>query len=377
MLSPNDINTKAFSIVAPLSALSRRTRLYKLAIFLQKNGVTSLEHVGWERIEGEREEFAIDFDVNKKIILTGGGYGGPKIKWMYFTWMMKLFFKSFSFKKGQTVWALGFESAFPLLLASKIKGFKLYFDDADRFSMLFNFPEPIKSILKFLEKVTSRNVYRHVIPVKERYGFNSKKFYILQNMPSASEIDKAKDIAKTKEWIKASIVININGWLGAGRGMKTALKLCNALEGQDIAFILAGKLDCLEAKELAQKENVQYIGEVSNAEALSSYLVSDFVFTYYDPSSVINTLAASNKWGDAIKTGIGVIVNEEVVTANYLHKAGVSISYPYDNIKELSETITEYVSDTTRIELIKSNSRKTSKEFGYFEDQLEKLLYET
>lgn len=377
MLSPSSINTKAFSIVAPLSALSRRTRLYKLAIFLQKNGVTSLEHVGWERIEGEKEEFALDFDINKKIILTGGGYGGPKIKWMYFTWMIKLFFKSFSFKKGQTVWALGFESAFPLLLASKIKGFKLYFDDADRFSMLFNFPGPIKSILKFLEKVTSRNVYKHVIPVQERYGFDSKKFYILQNMPSASEIDKAKKIAKTKEWIKASIVININGWLGAGRGMKTALELCNALEGQDIAFILAGKLDCQEAKELAQKENVQYIGEVSNAEALSSYLVSDFVFTYYDPSSVINTLAASNKWGDAIKTGIGVIVNDEVVTANYLQKAEISISYPYDNIKELSETITEYVSDITRIELIKSNSRKISKEFGYFEDQLEKLLYET
>lgn len=377
MLPRNDIHTTSrFSIVAPLSSVSKRTRLYKLAIFLNKSGVKSIEHVGWERIEGERVETELPFEIDKKIVQTGGGYGGSKIKLMYFTWMIRLFFKSFSFKKGQTVWALGFESAFPLLLASKIKGFKLYFDDADRFSMLFNFPKPVKILMQFFEKITSRHVYKHVIPVQERYDFASKKFYILQNTPSESEIEKAKEITKTKDWIKASVVININGWLGSGRGMKTALALRNSLEGKDVAFILVGKLDCPEAKELAQKENVQYLGEVSNADALSSYLVSDFVFTYYDPSSVINTLAASNKWGDAIKTGIGVIVNNEVVTANYLHEAGASISCPYDNVKDLSASISEYISDVSKIEEIKENSKNISNEFGYFEDQLEKLLYE-
>ena len=186
----------------------------------------------------------------------------------------------------------------------------------------------------------------------------------------------SKEITKSIDWIKASVVININGWLGSGRGMKIALALRNALDKKDVAFILVGKLDCLEAKELAQKENVQYLGEVSNADALSSYLASDFVFTYYDPSSVINTLAASNKWGDAIKTGIGVIVNSEVITANYLHEAGVSVSYPYDNVKDLSTTISEYISDGSKIKVIKENSRNISNEFGYFENQLEKLLYE-
>ncbi|WP_299677802.1 hypothetical protein [uncultured Dokdonia sp.] len=377
MLSRNDLNTTSrFSIVAPLSSVSKRTRLYKLAIFLYENGVKSIEHVGWERIEGERKETELPFVIGKKIVQTGGGYGGSKIKLMYFTWMIKLFFKSFSFKEGQTVWALGFESAFPLLLASKIKGFKLYFDDADRFSMLFNFPKPAKLLMQFCEKVTSRNVYKHVIPVQERYDFNSSKFYILQNTPSASEIEKAKEITKTKDWIKASVVININGWLGAGRGMKTALDVCNTLEGKDIAFILVGKLDCPEAKELAQKDNVQYLGEVSNADALSSYLASDFVFTYYNPSSIINTLAASNKWGDAIKTGIGVIVNNEVITANYLHEAGASVSFPYDNVVDLSSSISEYISDPSKIEEIKKNSKNISEEFGYFEEQLEKLLYE-
>ena len=364
------------TFIAPLSSLSRRTRLYKIVVFLQGKGVRKIKHIGWERLPGEAKEFAFNFEIEKDIIQTGGGYGGSKVKKMYFLWMLRLFLKSFSIKKNETVWALGFESAFPMLLASKIKGFKLYFDDADRFSMLFNFPKPVKMLMQLFEKITSRCVYMHVIPVQERYDFASKKFYILQNTPSESEINKAKEITKTKDWIKASVVININGWLGSGRGMKTALALRNLLEGKDVAFILVGKLDCPEAKELAQKENVQYLGEVSNADALSSYLVSDFVFTYYDPSSVINTLAASNKWGDAIKTGIGVIVNNEVVTANYLYKAGASVSYPYDNVNDLSNTISEYIFDPLKIKKIKENSKNISNEFGYFEDQLEKLLYE-
>ncbi|MEP0266478.1 hypothetical protein [Dokdonia sp.] len=366
-----------FTFIAPLSALSRRTRLYKVALYLHGKGVKSIKHIGWERLPEEAKEFAFDFEIQKEIIQSGGGYGGSKVKKMYFLWMLRLFFKSFGIKKNEVVWALGFESAFPLLLASKIKGFKLYFDDADRFSMLFNFPKPVKVIMQLCEKITSRNAYKHIIPVRERYDFSSSKFYILMNMPSESEIIKAKELAIANKWIKASIVININGWLGAGRGMKTALELCKSLEGKDVAFILAGKLDCPEAKELAEKKNVQYIGEVSNAEALSSYIVSDFVFTYYDPSSVINTLAASNKWGDAIKTGIGVIVNKEVITANYLADANVSISFPYDNVKDLSSDISEYISNLSRIELIKENSRNISNEFGYFEDQLEKLIYES
>lgn len=363
-----------FTFIAPLSALSRRTRLFKVAEYLHSKGVKNIKHIGWERLADESKEFAFDFEIEKDIIQAGGGYGGSKVKKLYLLWMLRLFFKSFSIKGKEVVWALGFESAFPLLLASKLKGFKLYFDDADRFSMLFNFPKPVKMLIQFFEKITSRHCYKHIIPVQERYDFISSNFFILRNMPSKSEIIKARELAQSKDWIRASIVININGWLGSGRGMKTALGLCESLEGKDVGFILAGKIDCQEARKLAQKENVQYLGQVSNAEALASYLASDFVFTYYDPSSVINTLAASNKWGDAIKSGIGVIVNSEVKTAKYLADGNVSISFPYENVKDLSRYIEEFILDLSRIKILKENSIKISNEFGYFEEQLEKLI---
>ena len=80
------------SIVGPLSSLSKRTRLYKLSTFLNTKFNCSIEHVGWERIKGERKETNLNFDITKKIILTGGGYGGRKIKWMYFFLDAETFF---------------------------------------------------------------------------------------------------------------------------------------------------------------------------------------------------------------------------------------------------------------------------------------------
>lgn len=373
----NSNSKNSIIIISPTSSISKRTRLYKLAIFLYESGIKNITHIGWERIKGEHNETLLPFKIKKEVILKGGGYGGPTIRRFYFFWMAKLFFKSFSINKRSKVWALGFESAFPLLLASKIKGFKLYFDDADRFSMLINFPFFFNKIIQSLEKLTSRLSFKHIIPVVERYDFTSNRFHIIRNSPSKSELLKAKKISKNKKWIKASLVININGWLGKGRGMKTALDLYNSLINDDIAFILAGRLDSEEAIELSKKDKVQFLGEVSNAEALASYLNSDLVYTYYDPLHEINRYAASNKWGDAIKTETGIIVNSEVKTADYLKNIGMSISFPYHNTKDLSLYLSKISRDSSKIEKFRKNANKISEEFECFEDQLKKLFYET
>lgn len=362
-----------FVFIAPLSSLSRRTRLFKISKFVNTKNGGDILHIGWERINGEAKETELDFKVTKRIILKGGGYGGGRIKLYYFVWMLKVFFNSFNLKKSDRVWALGFESAFPLLLSSKIIGYKLFFDDADRFSMLFNFPSAIKSVLQYLEKITSRNVHLHIIPVKERYNFDSSKFHILQNFPSESEMRKAKEIYLKSEYIKNKLVINVNGWLGESRGMDIIKKLClDKIDG--ISFILAGKLDSTAAKEIINEENVQYLGEVSNSSALASYLASDFVFTFYKPSSTINTLAASNKWGDAIMSKIGVIVNEEVVTAKYLIDANVAVYCRYANYAELKSKLISLVSNPDFIIGYKKNSEILSRQFGYFEKQLDKII---
>ncbi|WAG26818.1 hypothetical protein EEA47_10935 [Vibrio alginolyticus] len=365
---------KKFIIVAPLSSISKRTRLYKLVSFLFCNSDVTVKHVGWERVEGEKEEVYFNDNIEKDILIKGGGYGGRKVKLMYFLWFAKVFLKGFSFKKGDVVWALGFESSFPLLLSSKIIGYKVVFDDADRFSMLFKLPSPFDCLLSFLEKITSRNVYKHIIPSIERYDFESDKFYLVKNIPSKVEIDKAKELKPKVSKIECGLTININGWLGAGRGMSVILDLAKELESYPVYFILAGKLDCQEALELSQLDKVRYIGSVTNSEALSTYLNSDLVFTYYDPKVEINRYAESNKWGDAIKFNNGIIVNSEVITAKRLIEEQVTISCNYNDLDGLKLSILSLLENPQRLQSIKDRLGNIEEYNGYFEDKLALLF---
>lgn len=364
---------KRLIIIAPLSSLSKRTRLYKLAKFCQMRfpGI-SIQHVAWERASGESKEDYLS-NISKKVILSGGGYGGSSVRVRYIFWMLKVFIQALFLNKDETVWALGFESAFPVMLASKLKKFKVIFDDADRFSMIFPLPNKLKKYVESLEEYTSRNVALHVVPGISRYNFKSDSLYILRNMPSKSEVDEAVEIYKSKSWPEAKVVIYVNGWLGDSRGMAQVLYLSEQLKSESFKIILAGKLDGDDAISLSRKENVLYLGEVSNSEALSAYFASDFVFTYYDPSVQINRYAESNKWGDALKTSTAVIVNSEVKTADYLRDRKVAISYDYDDRKGLLGAVRRCIQDF-RYKEAYTLEQPLCENYPYFEEQLEEVL---
>ncbi len=293
---------------------------------------------------------------------------------LYLVWVVRAFFAALQFPRGSTVWALGWESAFPAVLASKIKNFDVIFDDADRFSLIFSLPGLLRKIIVALEKWTSRNSLVHLIPGGARYDFESEKFHELKNTPSAIEVQAAEDIYKKREWPQADLVVNVNGWLGSDRGIPIICRVAKELQNENIKFIVAGKPDCPEALDFISLENVKYIGKVSNAEALASYFASDYVFTYYNPKTRINRLAESNKWGDAIKIGVGVIVNSEVQTADYLVAQEAGIFVPYDDVDALVKGLRNMAKNKNRVSRHKANIAKLSQRFDFFENQLDSLF---
>lgn len=367
-------------VIAPLSSLSNRTRLFKLATYIYEiKEEKKITHIGWERASGEREEkYLGSLNINKRIILKGGGYGGAKTKVMYIFWMMAVFLYCLLFVNSKSkVWALGFESAFPALLASKIRRYKVIFDDADRFSMVFDFPKPVGVLIEAMEKFTSLNVDCHVVPGTSRYDFYSNRMYTLKNLPSRSVVKRAERLYRksSQKWPDAKILIYVNGWLGFGRGMGVALDISNYFSGQDVAFIVAGKLDCIEAEELVKKKQVLYVGNISNEEAISCYYASDFVLTYYDPSSSVNRHAESNKWGDAMVTCTAVLVNSEVETAKWLKDIGAAISVPYANSQAIIDELELLLRSPLKINKFKGNIRNyINTRPMFFEDGLAEIF---
>jgi len=225
-----------------------------------------------------------------------------------------------------------------------------------------------------LEILTSRNVYKDIIPSLERYSFRSDTLCIVNNIPSKEALKKAKNSYDHKTWKEFKMTININGWLSKSRGIGIILEICDRLKGDGVGFVMAGKLDCEEAVLLSQKDNVHYIGQVSNEEALATYFTSDFVFTYYDPSSEINRYAASNKWGDALKTGVAIIVNKEVVSAKKLIEKKVAIGFNYDDTEGLISEIKHLSSNREQITTIKNSAFELGKNLPYFDDNIKKIF---
>jgi hypothetical protein len=142
------------------------------------------------------------------------------------------------------------------------------------------------------------------------------------------------------------------------------------LIGYDVGFLLAGEIACDSAMKLSKLSNVRYFGRLSNAEALSLYCHSDFVFTYYAPDSCINRMAESNKWGDAIKLGVGIIVNSEVVTANYLRSGGAAASFEYADSDSLSRFLMSAAVDSTVSNKYKEASLLMADKFSFYEESL-------
>lgn len=331
----NSNNT--FEIIAPVSSLSNRTRLYKLACYvLNDKKISKIHHVAWVRDKSEaQEEELLVGKVKTTPLINFGGYGRKLTKLLYLLWMIRVFLYCLFRKEKAPVWALGFETAFPALIASKIRNFDIIFDDADRFSLVYPFPNAVKRIIQKLERYTSENVRLHVIPGKERYDFYHKNCFILKNTPSKAELEKAKKLFLEHTWPQAKLIINVNGWLGKDRGMDAALHIANTFSCSEVHLLVSGKVDCTSASKLVMLDNVTYLGKVSNAMALASYMCSDYVLTYYDPSIEINTLAQSNKWGDALSMGVNIIVNSEVTTAKFLHEVNDTIHVLYQDHQSL------------------------------------------
>ena len=189
------------------------------------------------------------------------------------------------------------------------------FDDADRFSLVVNFPSAIRRLVQALEEWTSRRVLVHVIPGWSRYDWTAESMFMLRNTPRAEDIDEALSLEVARP--EADLVVYANGWLGDTRGAGVILEVLRRLEQSslNVAFLVAGRVD--------------YRGEISQLEALSLYSVSDVVLTLYDPSIPINRYAESNKWGDCVACGVPFVVNSEVRTAKEYVDRGAAWAVPY------------------------------------------------
>lgn len=354
-----------FAVIAPLSTVARRARLVKMMPVLKTRGLDVVFY-GWERNRGEAAN-PDESQVEERIIFRGGGNNTRYIRFMYPFWMVAVFFRVMRFDRDDVLLCLGWETAFPALIASYFTGSKVIFDDADRFSLIVSLPKPVKAFVQALERWTSHRVALHIVPGFGRYEWRAENMIVLRNAPILEDYRKAVRLGQRSS--PSGLVIYVNGWLGETRGLPVVLDVMRrAAERQiPIRMILAGRMDGASSEALAALENVEYRGRVGLDEALKIYREVDLVFSYFDPAIPINRLAESNKWGDCVFLNVPFVANSEVETAGPFVKAGAAISVPYDDVDGLFGILAELAEEPRRLESYRTALRGFESEYQPFD----------
>lgn len=344
-------------VIAPGSAIRKRTRLAKMIpVFLSEGH--RVNFIGWERLNGEREQFAWhDERVSEQSILKGGGYVSKAARAMYPLWMLAVFFKVLFLGRNKLLFCLGWETAFPALLATFFTGSRIVFDDADRFSMIIRLPGPAHRLLTGLERWTSYRALAHLVPGFTRYEWHHPRMMLLRNTPTTQDFARARELGR--ERVAGDYVLYVNGWIGETRGASVFLELMKRLRERrpGVKMIAAGWTDCDAGRELFTMPNVTFHGELPPDEALALYYVSDVVLTYYDPAVPINRKAESNKWGDCIFLDKPFIANSEVETARGLCDNGFGFGVAYHDIDGLVGLV-ERLASASGAEVVESPGRE-------------------
>lgn len=366
--------TTTLYIFAPLSAMRKRTRLAKMARYLEDQEIPVV-FFGWERLKGEATRFRWDGRfIDERILLKGGGYASRLARLLYPAWMVVVFVRVLLLPRASKCWCLGWETAFPARIAALYSRCDIAFDDADRFSMLIKLPGPLHRILTELERWTSRECLLHIVPGWTRYDWRHDRMVLLRNTPMTADYEAAMQISRIS--VNKEFLVYVNGWIAWDTGARTLLRSLDELarRGKRCGVVVAGRVASEEGRQLIEHPWAEFRGELPQVEALKLYRQTDVALTLYDPSVAINQQAESNKWGDCVFLGTPFIVNSEVQTARKFVEAGAAFDFAYDDHVALADLIERLAQESGLLETARRSLQRFEAEYSPFEGQIRPLF---
>ena len=148
------------AVIAPLSTIARRARLKKMMPVLEAKRLAPVFY-GWERVKGEARDD--NQTVEERIILRGGGNNTWQARLMYPLWMLAVFLLALRLGRRTDLFCLGWETAFPALIASRLTGARVIFDDADRFSLIVQRQRAIQRAEQYITADARSQLFLHTL----------------------------------------------------------------------------------------------------------------------------------------------------------------------------------------------------------------------
>jgi glycosyltransferase involved in cell wall biosynthesis len=351
-------------IVVQQESLRERPRVHKLAIVLRKLGTAVEVWKFGESSETSELDIPVRNLISRKWRARSSGL-------RYVAWMVAVFINRWRRGRRSALFAVGFDSAFPLSLLPGSRRW-LVFDNLDNISLNYRWPKWLASIFKVLESWIAWRAKLHVVPSRSRWSGREANLRVVTNTPSREALQAAIAIATGKVYERQQpLTVYVNGWLSRTRGIRTLLSAMELLRQRGIAprILVAGRPASTEAEELIALPCTEYVGLVPNAEALALYFRSHVAFTYYDPTLAINRLAESQKWTDCWATGTPFIANREIETLAPYIKRNACYALPYDDAESLAALLGDVAGNPELLAGVRKNLEEMS--FRFWDEEME------
>lgn len=338
-------------------------RIKKLSKYFREKELY-VEFVGWNRTKGKIPPNPI-FD-KISTVQTGGGFGTKYLPILYLVFFFRLFV-FLLFKKelsSYIIYATNFETAISVWMVSKFRKVKYIYDIFDEFAISNNFPTIITKFIRRTDaKIRKSSAFYIHVDENRLSEIDSDNYIIIYNSPV--------DVKKNSEVPNYENSFAVTGWLNNTRGLLSIYEF--AKENPQIKFIVAGEFNQKEYEEMfLSLSNVVYHHFMPQHELFKLICNCRGIFSLYDNSIPINRLAASNKLYDAMMLSIPVIVNKELVAAEFVKRnlIGYIVNYDFDKSWANLSSFNKY-----EAEVLGTNGRKLYLSKYEFNMMLDKELW--
>ena len=362
------------TILIQTYTLDQSPRASKIAKTLISEGYYII-FLGWNRGSKaiEKEQWKKK-DYIKEIQMRLKAPLGTKVILFYLIWWCFVFL-TLMIEKWDIAYAINLESIPPTVIAGKLKGKPVIYDNLDSWEDSLPLPNVIRKLFIKIDKMFMRLVSSVILAdemqVEEMGGIPNSKVVTVYDSP-----EDVTDVAFKNDRSNKKFTLFYAGGLSSARALNLdkAFNAIRDLEG--VKLVIAGYGDLVdEIRDWSREvpEKVQFIGSISHEEVLIRTVEADLLFVFRSPLVLANKYICGSKLLETMMCGRPILVNKGTSTATKVYKENCGLVVDANNIEKIREAIIKLRDNPELCEELGANGRRAYEE-RYSWEIMEKRL---
>ena len=219
-----------------------------------------------------------------------------------------------------------FELYWPARICAALRRAPFMYNIHDNLAQRYPCRESVARLLNTLEGVAVRCAPVTVVPEQFRRHalprWAQSKVLVVRNTPMAAQY-------APPHRADGMVTVLYAGWIDAGRGIRELARMVS--RSAHIRLRVAGSGDEDLIGDLAGRERVELLGQLTHEQVLRETAACDYVAALYDPARLINRFAASNKVAEALAIGRPILINTETEVSEMLEEYRCIVRVKYED----------------------------------------------